>query len=324
MCNSENHSIFINIQKNLQGLLRFAMEATKAEDAPNEGEPIERMDSERRQFLENALKALTIDVIEQLQHAAEVIGSESSTEEMKITAMDTILNNVDDIDTAIDYCKIGGLFVLLPCLNSPYSTIREKSCFLIAELSQNNPFCQKQLLEADVLPKLIELLGENDTLIAAASIRAISCLVRSHEPQLKERFVEIGGLECLIGCLQPNQQEKLITRAAFLLNSLCTDCPVIKDDLIKLKAIEAILPLIEPSADYNICLETLLAALCSLTEHREAIDRVRTFESNFANTLEEIIKLGNNKPECKETVDFSHTLLKNIFDSVHESEFTDR
>lgn len=37
---------------NFQGLLRFAMEATKAEDAPeNEEHNFERMDPERRQFL---------------------------------------------------------------------------------------------------------------------------------------------------------------------------------------------------------------------------------------------------------------------------------
>ncbi|XP_031632330.1 hsp70-binding protein 1 [Contarinia nasturtii] len=309
--------------RNLQGLLRFAMEATKSEDAPSGGQQIEIMDPERRQFLENALKALTIDVIEQLQKAAEVIGSETTTEEMKISAMDTILNNVDDIDTAIDYCKIGGLFILLPCLNSPYSTIREKSCLLVAELTQNNPYCQKQLLEADVLPKLIELLDENETAVAVASIRAISCLVRSYEPCLKA-YTAIGGLECLLGCLQPHQPEKLITRAAFLLNSLCSDFPAIKDDLIKLKAIETILPLIKPSSDYNICVETLLSALCSLIECREAIERCRTEGNNFANTLEEVIKLGIDKPECKEIVDYSHVLLKNIFDSGQEGEVTDR
>lgn len=34
-----------------QGLLRFAMEATKAEDAPQSDRHFERMDPERRQFL---------------------------------------------------------------------------------------------------------------------------------------------------------------------------------------------------------------------------------------------------------------------------------
>lgn len=298
------------------------MEATKEEDAPSGGEHhVERMDPERRQFLENALKALTIDVIEQLQSAAETIGSETATEEMKVNAMDTILNYVDDIDTAIDFCKIGGLFILLPCLCSPYSTIRKKSAMLVAELAQNNPYCQKQLLEADVLPKLMDLLTESDT--AIEGIRAISCLVRSYEPCLKA-FTEVGGLECLLGCLQQSQQEKLITRAAFLLNSLCNDFPEVKDELIKLKVIDMIIPLIQPSAEYNLCLETLLAALCSLTESTEAVERCRSEEFSLASTLEEILKVAQDKDECKEIVEYSQTLLKNIFEAEKDSEITDR
>lgn len=297
------------------------MDATKPEDPPNSGHQIGQMDPEQRQFLENALKALTIDVIEQLQKAAEIIGSESTTENMKSDAMDTILSYVDDIDTAMDFCKIGGLFVLLPCLSSPCSTIRKKAALLVAELTQNNPYCQKQLLEADVLPNLMDLLRESET--AMEGIRAISCLVRSYEPSL-EAFTEIGGLECLLGCMQTHQAEKLVTRAGFLLNSLCVDFPGIKDDLIKLKAIEIISPLIQPSADYNVCLETLLSALCSLTECPEAVERCRTGGINFANTLETIVKLGSDKPECKEMVEYSQKLLKRVFDSRQEAEVTDR
>lgn len=298
------------------------MEATKEEDAPSGEHHVERMDPERRQFLENALKSLTIDVIEQLQTAAATIGSETAPEDMKVNAMDTILNYVDDIDTAIDFCKIGGLFILLPCLCSSFSTIRKKSAMLVAELAQNNPYCQKQLLEADVLPKLMNLLTENDT--AIDGIRAISCLVRSYEPCLNA-FTEVGGLECLLGCLQNSQPEKLITRAAFLLNSLCIDFPKIKDELIKLKVIEMIIPLIQPSAEFNLCSETLLSALCCLTaENTEAIERCRTEEFNLASTLEEIIKVAHDKDECKEIVEYSQTLLKNIFDSEKDNEFTDR
>lgn len=36
-----------------QGLLRFAMEATKAEDAPESDRNFQQMDPERRQFLGN-------------------------------------------------------------------------------------------------------------------------------------------------------------------------------------------------------------------------------------------------------------------------------
>lgn len=270
---------------------------------------------------ENALRALTIDVVENLQRAAEVIGSESHTEEMKVNAMETILNYIDDIDTAIDFCKIGGLFVLIPCLSSEHSKIRNMSALIIAELTQNNPYCQKQLLDLDVLPKLMNLLNEEGT--AVNGLRAISCLVRNYEPCL-QAFTSIGGLECLLGCLQQSQQEKVTTKTAFFLRNLCSDFPDIKEELIRLKVIELLIPLIHQRNDYNVCLETLLSALCSLTEHNEAIECCRTQDFNLKNTLEGIVQQLEKKPECGEIVEYAQNLLKRITVSKQDVEITDR
>lgn len=159
-----------------------------------------------------------MDVIEQLQLAAEVIGCESSSKESKISSLDTILNYVDDIDTSIDFCKIGGLFVLLRSLNSPYSEIRNKSALLVAELAQNNPFCQEKLLEAGILPKLMNLLNEKET--AVNGIRALSCLIRGHEPCFKA-FIENGrNIECLLGCFQ--RFDQVLRYYNIMLNLVCS------------------------------------------------------------------------------------------------------
>lgn len=265
---------------------------------------------------ENALKALTVDVIEQLQKAAGILGSESTTLDQKTNALDDILNYVDDIDTAMDFCKIGGLHVLLPSLESPYAEIRNKSASLIAELAQNNPYCQQQIIEIDVLPKLMNLLCEQETL--ATSLRAISCVVRSYEPGLRE-FTKLGGLECLLGCLQKSNDEKLITRTAFFLNSLCSDFPEICDDLVKSKAIEMIMPLVRPTAEYNAALEILLSLLCTLIEKADT-NNVSTYVS-FREPLQEIIKLASDKAECKEIVEYSEKLLELI---IQPSDVADR
>lgn len=265
---------------------------------------------------ENALKSLTVDIIENLQKAAATIGSNDATKDEKLDALEEILNHVDDMDTANDFCKIGGLFVLLPCLDSPHFEIRNNAACLISELAQNNIYCQTQLAEADVLPKLTSLLSEEETL--AAGVRAISSLIRGYEPGLK-LFTEIGGLECLLGCLQRSTDEKLITRAAFLLNSLCADFPNICDDLVKLKAIEMIVPLVQPKAEYNVALENVLALLCSLIEKANPNDF--TTDANFELVLKDITKLGADKSECDETVEYCQKLLKLI---TKTSEGTDR
>nr|CAI5838870.1 unnamed protein product [Callosobruchus analis] len=88
----------------LQGLLRFCMEATKAEDAPHDSE-FQAMDDERRKFLENALKAFTVDVVEELQRQINIL---KNVEQIKAEddptryadAIEKILEFIDNIDTA--------------------------------------------------------------------------------------------------------------------------------------------------------------------------------------------------------------------------------
>lgn len=252
---------------------------------------------------ENAVKALTIDVIKRLQEAAGVISSINSSVDEKIDALDDIVNYVDDIDTAADFCKIGGIFVLLSCLEYPHDEIRNKSATLVSEIAQNNPYCQKQLMDSNILPKLMNLLSEEATL--ATGLRAVSCVVRSNEPGLKE-FMKLGGLECLLGCLQKSNDEKVVTRAAFFLNSLCTDFPEICNDLRLLGAIDMITPLIKPQAEYNVALENLLSLLCSLLDKADSNVPVN---EGFVGVLEETIKLANDKSEAEEMVEYCQKLL---------------
>lgn len=296
------------------------MEATKDEDAPeNPNRNIAAMDPERRQFLENALKALTIDVVEVLQKAAQILAFDTATEDEHLEALETIMEYVIDIDTAIDFCKIGGLTNLLPCLHSPYPKVRSTSASLIAELAQNNPYCQKALLDADVLPKLIELLNEPET--ATNGIHAISCLVRSYEPTLTA-FIDVGGLECLIGCLQQIDQQRLIIRALFLLNSLCADFPNVRAEFIKLKVIEHIIELLKPVDEYDVSVETALSVLCMLIDSPDAINRCQTSELNLKRTIDCIIALAGDKPECREIVEYAQILLQKIFNCTETT--TDR
>lgn len=245
----------------------------------------------------------------------------NTTVDEKVNALNDILNYVDDIDTANDFCKIGGLFVLLPCLESPHTEIRNRAASVIASLSQNNIYCQQQLVEVEIIPKLMNLLSEEETL--GAGLRAISCVIRGYEPALKI-FIDIGGLECLLGCLQRCNDEKLITRAAFLLNSLCIDFPNICDELVKLKAIEMIIPLIQPQSDFNQALENLLSLLCSLIERTDSNDLYDLNDVNFEIALKDIIKLAAEKSECQETVEYCQKMLRLISKSSNPHIPTDR
>merc|ERR1712226_713018 len=56
----------------LEGLLKFCMQVTANEDAPSGA--VEEMDPERRQWLEDAISGMTVDVVKQLAEAIKIIG----------------------------------------------------------------------------------------------------------------------------------------------------------------------------------------------------------------------------------------------------------
>lgn len=75
------------------------MEATKAEDAPHESH-FQPLDEERRQFLEQALKSLTLDVVQEIEKAMKTLMDPSTDDNAKADAIEIIIDFVQDIDAA--------------------------------------------------------------------------------------------------------------------------------------------------------------------------------------------------------------------------------
>lgn len=197
----------------------------------------------------------------------------------------------------LDFYKIGGFCIILPCLNSNYAEVRSETALLVGELSQNNEFCQQRLLDLNILPKLIELMSD-EAEVSSHAFHAISCIVRSYEPGMRA-FVSMGGLECLLSLIQGQDREKLIIKSMFLINSFAQDSLTCRDDLIKLNAIEKIIATLEPKHEYNTRLEQTLAALTSLVEGDDAVRRCQNESLKLKERLNTIITMGDDKEECQ-------------------------
>lgn len=295
--------------RNMQGLLKFAMEATAAEDAPNPGQ-LPPMDDDRRRFLEEALKSLTVDVVKEIEKAMKTLMDPTTDDEDKAEAIDVIIDYVEDIDAANDFFKVGGFVIIKPGLNSENVDVRTGTLRLVGELAQNNPFCQKHLLEADILPRLVELLSD-EAPVASQAMHAISCMVRQFEPCLAA-FIDMGGLECILGCIQTDN-EKLRIKSSFLMSALCTEFAAVRDEFIKLNAVERVVASIRPSKEFEPKLETALSTLTVLTESQEAVRRCQVAELGLKVKLEAIVKLNDGKEECLEQIEYANTLLKRCF-----------
>lgn len=291
------------LPKNLQGLLRFAMQYTRNEDAPHESH-WQQMDPERKKFLEDALKSMTVDVIEEFEKALEVLNRSDASPEERVDALQIVEDYAENIDFADNFVKIGGTGVVVDCLKSDLSEVRAAAASLIAVMCQNNIYCQKHFLEINIIPKLVELLSDEQS-VAVKAMHALSCMVRSYEPCLAA-LIEIGGLECILGCLGSGE-EKIMVKSAFLIGALSKDHNAVREQFIKLGAIERLSEYLEVPDEYCYLVETFLDALMILTEQEDVASEHLT--GRLKDKLENIVNKTKGKPEFEETIEYSKTLL---------------
>lgn len=77
----------------------YSLPATKDED-PTKPSHFEQMSAEDRKFLEEALKSMTVDVIEELNRAMRTLTEGNASEDDQVQALEVVTSFVADIDTA--------------------------------------------------------------------------------------------------------------------------------------------------------------------------------------------------------------------------------
>ena len=124
---------------------------------------------------------MTVNVIEELQKSIKILQNvvelrpDDDPAECE-AALERISDFADSTDVANDFYKIGGFSIFGSCLNSPHSGIRWRVADLIAELSQNNPFCQEKILEAGYMPILLNMVDTDSCEQARVkALYAVSC-----------------------------------------------------------------------------------------------------------------------------------------------------
>lgn len=83
---------------------------------------------------------------------------------------------LQDFTLFLDFHKIGGFDLFPQLLSDEEDEIRWQTLELIACLVQNNPYCQKAVLENNMLPVLLELLDQdNNSTVKIKALYATSC-----------------------------------------------------------------------------------------------------------------------------------------------------
>lgn len=211
----------------LQGLLRFALEATRAEDAPDRPSDFQPLDPERRQFLETTLNGMIGNPVEELEKSIKILETMEGADNTDVEEVDTYLNTfeyitdfVGQIDLANAFHKIGGLAVFGPALHGENAEIKMAACDLLAELCQNNPYWQDVIVHTEIISILLDILQKNEhAALSNKTLYALSCITREHMDAYK-RFVTYGGLNVLKDVFMRDADQQR-ARSARLLASLC-------------------------------------------------------------------------------------------------------
>ncbi|XP_021191391.3 hsp70-binding protein 1 [Helicoverpa armigera] len=308
--------------RSLQGLLKYAMEATQAQDAPGNADL--RMDEERRQFLEEALRSLTVNVTEVLDNAIKVLTNSVKMNDIKMedqlpdevkNSFTVLLDHVDNIDVANDFHKMGGFAMFPICYSSKNAEIRERASAVLGTLCQNNPYCQTRALECGLLHVLLNLVQTEQGHTLTKCLYAISCSTREFEPACRELIAQ-GGCSTLVAVLSaPEPAAK--TKAAFLIRYFCQHYPEAKKQFIKQNIVMIIIAKIQENRDEST--EHLLSILQVLVTSNDAtvLKQCREPRSNLKNILENHL----SRPELSddrftEEKEYCQDVLLHVFGST--------
>ncbi|XP_067928933.1 hsp70-binding protein 1-like [Watersipora subatra] len=291
---------------NLEQVLRLAVASSSTSEEP--ASSMQPMTAERTQFLQTVLSSMsgTNHIQRMKMIIAHCCSSESSKENL-CDALEELSDWCEDIDMACDFHKVGGFIIFTTLLRHEDDGVKSKCAELIANLCQNNPYCQEKLLETNEMNRLMEMTGSprETPLIRTKALYALSGLLRGNMT-CQEHFVKSDGFSLLLKSMQ-RDDNKICTKASFLLMSLMRDQPKFKDELAKMGFVEQLTIILtkEHKAEH----EHVMAALLELcTGCQLALHEAQRSEFGLQDLLASRISLLHEQPESEEELDYMKRL----------------
>lgn len=312
--------------KDLEGLLKFCIQSTLSENVQNESANNEQLSPERLKWLQEAIKGMTVDVVEVLLKSLQILSrtciynTKASENEMKEAecAFETILEWIGSIDMGNNFHKIGGSDVMKRCIiSSPHSMVKWKAADIIAELSQNNPICQEHFTKNGFIPLMLNLLdkasveGTNlEEMCKLKAIYAISSIVRQNIPGI-ELFISLNGPKIIVECaILPNLESKrLLIKACFFIASICSQSKDATRAFSEVGLTRQLIILLirerKPEANEYIA----KALLCLMSEKSNETEW-RDFEDDLKSYIEIRKNVLSGKQEYEEELSYYHEIEK--------------
>eukprot|EP00118_Oscarella_pearsei_P018415 m.188622 g.188622 ORF g.188622 m.188622 type:complete len:449 (+) comp39391_c1_seq4:682-2028(+) len=150
--------------------------------------------------VKSMLKAAGINMrseVEIMMTHVETLANAESTKEARLHALNELEYYLHQIDNARDLNTIGGLVLVVRCLNDTDAEIRSAAAMALGAAAQSNSAVQADCLEYDVLRQLLKQLSqEEDIKVQRRFLFALSSLVRQYPPAL-DQFLALKGVQAL-------------------------------------------------------------------------------------------------------------------------------
>ncbi|XP_054707499.1 hsp70-binding protein 1-like [Uloborus diversus] len=226
-------------------------------------------------------------------------GTEVTYADLK-TAITVVNEIILSVDNANDFFKIGGFNQLVPLLSYSDAEVVAAVAELIADLCQNNKFCQSKSLDLNIMPQLVKLMDVHpDEKVCLKALYALSCLCRNNDEAIK--YLEITNFLPVLLRLLQKPDEKLRTKAAFFLSCLAK-YETLRESLFQADMISVLIRLLKERMDSSS--EHLLGVLVAqVSQHKQSRIQCRKDEYELKNFLQQKIQFYTSKSEydeCKE------------------------
>lgn len=295
----------------MRGLLKFCMENTKSEDAP-ENTARTPMDEETKKWLEEALQSAKdndpVKIINELTH---LILYNPLSDEEKEAALEELNILVEHIDMSNVFYKSGGFKMVEELFKNPQAEIRWKTAELFATCVQNNPISQEGALEMGFVPILLSLVDTDEhQQVKIKAFYALSCLIREN-PQCSEIISKFDGFSVLVRAMQ-SDIDKLQLKVAFMLQAMCENEPKCKDILFNLGMVEQLVGLLH--SEHSSTHEYFMMSLLMLVkDNPKAIKECFREELQVKEMISSKLRMLQGKEEYQEELDYCSQLMKILY-----------
>lgn len=198
------------------GLLKWSL---KYQDSPStQTKDIKPMDEETKKWLEEALKAYSIDHVAKMKEILAALPNSITP----LVLLEDLADLIENLDAGLILCQLKGMPILLDIiLKHPDAKVRLEAAAIFQSVVQNSEENQKYAVEAGGFRLIERVLNEENIANNEATFSALSAMIRGENLAIKREFIEVDGVEFIKKVLEMfKNSEKIRQKTMFLIKDL--------------------------------------------------------------------------------------------------------